>query len=156
TDVSRTGTSARSGALPPPKPALTAPRTAGKPPTAPRTAGQPPEPPNGGKAAGSTQPPDPSRFEPRGRAGYRRVARRDVRHTRRSGMPHATRPRAILPVRVAEGGPALRSWLAPAALPELRWLVAAVAAAGPASAGPLLATAGGTITGPDHPGGRGT
>jgi RNA polymerase sigma-70 factor (ECF subfamily) len=67
-------------------------------------------------------------------------------------MPPATRPRDILPVRVAEGGQALRSWLAPVALPELRRLVA-VAAAGPAATWPLLATAGGTLTGPDHPGG---
>jgi RNA polymerase sigma-70 factor, ECF subfamily len=49
----------------------------------------------------------------------------------------------------------LRSSLAPVALPELRRLVAAVAAAGPLAVGPLLATAGGTLTGPDHPGRRG-
>jgi RNA polymerase sigma-70 factor (ECF subfamily) len=49
----------------------------------------------------------------------------------------------------------LRSTLAPVALLELRRLVAAVAAAGPLAAGPLLATAGGTLTGPDHPGGDG-
>jgi RNA polymerase sigma-70 factor (ECF subfamily) len=49
----------------------------------------------------------------------------------------------------------LRSSLAPVALVELRRLVAAVAAAGPTAAGPLLATAGGTLTGPDHPGSRG-
>ena len=70
-------------------------------------------------------------------------------------MPPGTRPRDILPVRVAEGGQALRSSLAPVALLELRRLVAAVAAAGPTAAGPLLATAGGTLTGPDHPGGPG-
>ena len=49
----------------------------------------------------------------------------------------------------------MRSSLAPVALPELRRLVAAVAAAGPTAAGPMLATAGGTLTGPDHPAGHG-
>ena len=70
-------------------------------------------------------------------------------------MPRGTRPRDILPVRVAKGGQALRSSLAPVALVELRRLVSAVAAAGPLAAGPLLATAGGTLTGPGHPGGHG-
>ena len=50
----------------------------------------------------------------------------------------------------------MRSSLAPVALPELRRLVAAVAAAGPLAAGPLLATAGGTLTGPELPGGHGS
>jgi RNA polymerase sigma-70 factor, ECF subfamily len=70
-------------------------------------------------------------------------------------MPPATRPRDILPVRVAEGGQALRSSLAPVALLELRRLVAAVVAAGPTAPRPLLATAGGTLTGPGHPGDHG-